>query len=173
MIRRKPTSIECDCQSYFSKKFYSSILKIIPVDLCNQFMRSSLFCIYRWLPGVEKQAALHYDSHIITTPCVWPITFSWPWESDSHWLFIMKHKPPWNWRKHKLQITQAERVNSLRALQQRARGDLWTCSYTIGCFSPFVFAVKRKYTPPSLFCAEFVFVQCFVGGLITEAGIIK
>lgn len=83
------TSIECDWQSYFEKSVicYISILKISPVDPFNQY-ESSLFCI-RW-----------YITDSMTTPD-WPITFSWPWGTDSDWLFIMKHKPPWNWRKHR------------------------------------------------------------------------
>lgn len=32
---------------------------------------------------------------------------------------------------------------------------------------------KKILTSPSLFCAEFVFMKSFVGGLISEAGVIK
>ena len=40
-------------------------------------------------------------------------------------------------------------------------------------FKSFCVRRKTKIHSHSLFCAEFVFVESFVGGLISEAGIIK
>jgi len=115
----------------------------------------------------------HCEPRVIRT-LQWPLAFRWPWGTDSYGLFIVKHKPPWNWRKPKVQITQTERVNSLHALRQKAGRDLWTremtCSDTIECLIPSAFPHKKKMHTRSLFCAELVFGQWIAKSLISEAG---
>lgn len=51
------------------------------------------------------------------------------------------------------------------------KGDDLQLRYRV--FKSFCVPHKRKIQTPSLFCAEYVFVQSFVGGLISQAYIIK